>query len=290
MRSDCTARRRRIPTGWLSPVLGLFYARTMAPGCATLSGTGHAADRDMLASSDGITRARRGGRRPDGTRRIGADVPELILDGRGLAVLRGDITLVPADAIVNAANSGLIPGGGVDHAIHAAGGPTILADLRARYGDDSHRNCPTGAAVVTIARHSRCRTTSWSRRRSGLAGRPPRRAGAPCVGVSRIAGPRGRTRCEDHHLPRDQLRDLRLPTGGRGAPGARDGEGLPGGRAADHDPTGDVRALLRRGPRGVRHRACAPRPEVKPASCNTVPAETITGPSVRRDCRTLMKQ
>jgi O-acetyl-ADP-ribose deacetylase (regulator of RNase III) len=78
-------------------------------------------------------------------------VPELILDGRVLAVLRGDITLVPADAIVNAANSGLIPGGGVDHAIHAAGGPTILADLRARYGDDSHRNCPTGDAVVTIA-------------------------------------------------------------------------------------------------------------------------------------------
>jgi O-acetyl-ADP-ribose deacetylase (regulator of RNase III) len=68
-----------------------------------------------------------------------------------LEVIRGDITLIPADAIVNAANSDLSPGGGVDRAIHRAGGPAILADLRARYGENGHRCCPTGSAVETIA-------------------------------------------------------------------------------------------------------------------------------------------
>jgi O-acetyl-ADP-ribose deacetylase (regulator of RNase III) len=74
---------------------------------------------------------------------------DLNLDGRLLETLRGDITQIPADAIVNAANASLVPGGGVDGAIHRAGGPAILADLRSRYGDD--RRCPTGNAVVTIA-------------------------------------------------------------------------------------------------------------------------------------------
>lgn len=64
-------------------------------------------------------------------------------------VIRGDITLVAADAIVNAANRHLEPGGGVDGAIHRAGGQAILADLRARYGEP--RRCPTGSAVVTVA-------------------------------------------------------------------------------------------------------------------------------------------
>lgn len=74
---------------------------------------------------------------------------ELDLNGRILEVIQGDITTVPADAIVNAANSSLVPGGGVDGAIHRAGGPAILADLCSRYGDDRH--CPTGEAVVTVA-------------------------------------------------------------------------------------------------------------------------------------------
>jgi O-acetyl-ADP-ribose deacetylase len=78
-------------------------------------------------------------------------VRELILGGRTLEVIRGDITLIPADAIVNAANSELCPGGGVDGAIHRAGGAAILADLRARYGEDGHRSCPTGSAVETVA-------------------------------------------------------------------------------------------------------------------------------------------
>ncbi len=66
-----------------------------------------------------------------------------------IRLVRGDITGVPVDAIVNAANGGLRGGGGVDGAIHRAGGPAIMADLERRYG--SSRHCPTGSAVVSHA-------------------------------------------------------------------------------------------------------------------------------------------
>jgi O-acetyl-ADP-ribose deacetylase (regulator of RNase III) len=69
--------------------------------------------------------------------------------GKKLRLLVGDITKIPVDASVNAANSGLRGGGGVDGAIHRAGGPTIMRELdviRAQQG-----GCPTGAAVVTTA-------------------------------------------------------------------------------------------------------------------------------------------
>ena len=67
--------------------------------------------------------------------------------GRKLTLIEGDITRVPADAIVNAANSALAGGGGVDGAIHRAGGPAIMRELEQL----RPRHCPTGSAVATTA-------------------------------------------------------------------------------------------------------------------------------------------
>ena len=71
----------------------------------------------------------------------------LVIGRARLCLDRGDITRRGSDAVVNAANSGLMGGGGVDGAIHAAGGPAILAACReivARRG-----RLPAGEAVIT---------------------------------------------------------------------------------------------------------------------------------------------
>jgi O-acetyl-ADP-ribose deacetylase (regulator of RNase III) len=62
-------------------------------------------------------------------------------------VVRGDITQLEVDAIVNAANSTLAGGGGVDGAIHRAGGPEIMIETKRRFPS----GCQTGSAVTTGA-------------------------------------------------------------------------------------------------------------------------------------------
>lgn len=69
------------------------------------------------------------------------------VNGQIIELVQGDITDQHVDAIVNAANSRLAGGAGVDGAIHRRGGPSIMAETRQRYPD----GCPTGSAVISTA-------------------------------------------------------------------------------------------------------------------------------------------
>ncbi|MFK3733164.1 O-acetyl-ADP-ribose deacetylase [Streptomyces sp. NPDC088090] len=68
-----------------------------------------------------------------------------------IALVRGDITAEAVDAVVNAANSSLLGGGGVDGAIHRKGGPEILAACRDLRRSHYGKGLPTGRAVATTA-------------------------------------------------------------------------------------------------------------------------------------------
>ncbi|MFG3295744.1 O-acetyl-ADP-ribose deacetylase [Streptomyces sp. NPDC048179] len=68
-----------------------------------------------------------------------------------ITLVQGDITRQTADAIVNAANSSLLGGGGVDGAIHRRGGPAILAECRKLRVGHYGKGLPTGQAVATTA-------------------------------------------------------------------------------------------------------------------------------------------
>jgi len=80
---------------------------------------------------------------------------EIEVNNTRLSVIQGDITVQATDAIVNAANSSLMGGGGVDGAIHRAGGPAILEECKKTVSRQGR--LPTGKAVITTGGNLKAR-------------------------------------------------------------------------------------------------------------------------------------
>ena len=80
---------------------------------------------------------------------------EVTINQARLFIIQGDITKQSTDAIVNAANPGLMGGGGVDGAIHRAGGPAILEECKQIVARQGH--LPTGKAVITTGGNLKAR-------------------------------------------------------------------------------------------------------------------------------------
>ena len=156
--------------------------------------------------------------------------------GRKLTLQEGDITRVAADAMVNAANSALAGGGGVDGAIHRAGGPEIMRELdaiRARAG-----GCPTGSAVATGAGKLPAKYVFHAVGpvyRDGRHGEPELLAACyrKCLELAEEHGVE--TSGQHHKLPSDQHGHLRLSDRGSGGHCATRGDGTP-------EPAGRERA------------------------------------------------